>query len=83
MRYRHRLSVGDRRPRTTPFLYRGGFLLLALAVAVVIAAAVQPKAGPLGRVLSLPPLRALGLISYGVYLWHWPVYLMLTAAGPA
>jgi peptidoglycan/LPS O-acetylase OafA/YrhL len=60
------------------FLYRGGFLLLALAVAVVIAASVQPKAGPIGRVLSLPPLRALGLISYGVYLWHWPVYLVLT-----
>jgi hypothetical protein len=61
-------------------LYRGGFLILALAVAVVIAAVVQPKAGPIGRLLSLPPLRALGLISYGVYLWHWPIYLMLTPA---
>jgi peptidoglycan/LPS O-acetylase OafA/YrhL len=60
------------------FLYRGGFLLLAAAVAVVIAASVQPKAGPIGRLLSLPPLRGLGLISYGVYLWHWPVYLILT-----
>jgi peptidoglycan/LPS O-acetylase OafA/YrhL len=60
------------------FLYRGGFLLLAGAVAVVIAASVQPKAGPIGRLLSLPPLRGLGLISYGVYLWHWPVYLVLT-----
>ncbi len=60
------------------FLYRGGFLLLAAAVAVVIAASVQPKAGPIGRVLSLPPLRGLGLISYGVYLWHWPIYLVLT-----
>jgi peptidoglycan/LPS O-acetylase OafA/YrhL len=59
-------------------LYRGGFFFLAVAVAVVIAAAVQPRAGPIGRVLSLPPLRALGLISYGVYLWHWPVYLILT-----
>jgi peptidoglycan/LPS O-acetylase OafA/YrhL len=59
-------------------LYRGGFLLLAVGVAVVIAAAVQPGGGPVGRVLSLPPLRALGLISYGVYLWHWPVYIVLT-----
>jgi len=61
------------------FLYRGGFLLLALAVAVVIAAIVQPKAQLLGRLLALPPVRGLGLISYGVYLWHWPVYLVLTS----
>jgi len=59
-------------------LYRGGFLFLAIAVAVVIASVVQPKPGLLARALSVPPLRALGLISYGVYLWHWPVYLMLT-----
>jgi len=59
-------------------LYRGGFLLLAMGVAVVIAAVVQPGGGPVGRVLSLPPLRGLGLISYGVYLWHWPVYIVLT-----
>ena len=60
-------------------LYRGGFLMLALAVAVVIAAAVQPKAGLVGRLLSLPPLPAVGRISYGIYLWHWPIYLVLTA----
>ena len=59
-------------------LYRGGFLVLGMAVAVVIAASVQPGVSVVGRVLSLPPLRGLGLISYGVYLWHWPVYLMLT-----
>ncbi|MEX2158427.1 MAG: acyltransferase family protein [Dehalococcoidia bacterium] len=60
------------------FLYRGGLLLLALAVAVVIAAAVHPKGGPLTKMLSARPLRDLGLVSYGVYLWHWPVYLVLT-----
>ncbi len=61
------------------FLYNGGYLLLAIAVAVVIAAVVQPKGSPLGKLLAMAPLRGLGLISYGVYLWHWPLYLMLTA----
>ena len=55
-------------------LSQGGYLLFALAVAVVIAAVSQSKSGPLARFLSLPPLRGLGLISYGVYLWHVPVY---------
>lgn len=58
-------------------LYRGGFLLLAAAVAVVIVASVQPR-GIIRSALSFAPLRGLGIISYGVYLWHWPVYLMLT-----
>ncbi|MCH8850377.1 MAG: acyltransferase [Chloroflexi bacterium] len=65
-------------PENSQLLYRGGFLLLALAVAVVIVAAVAPKGGILTNVLSFAPLRGLGLISYGVYLWHWPVYLVLT-----
>jgi peptidoglycan/LPS O-acetylase OafA/YrhL len=54
-------------------LYRGGFLLCGLAATAVIAAAVHPEPGPLSRVLSLRPLCALGLISYGVYLYHWPI----------
>jgi peptidoglycan/LPS O-acetylase OafA/YrhL len=59
-------------------LYRGGFALFALCAATVIATIVHPVVGPVGRVLSLTPLRSLGLISYGLYLWHWPVYLVLT-----
>ena len=54
-------------------LYRGGFVVHAVASALVILAAMQP--GPVRTLLSLPPLRALGRISYGVYLYHWPVFV--------
>jgi peptidoglycan/LPS O-acetylase OafA/YrhL len=63
----------------TDNLYRGGFLLSALAVVAVVASVTQPHRGALGAFLSLPPLRFIGRISYGLYLWHWPVYLTLTA----
>jgi peptidoglycan/LPS O-acetylase OafA/YrhL len=60
-------------------LYRGGFLVGAVAVALVITAAIQPApANPLRTGLSVTPLRWVGMISYGLYLWHWPVYLWLT-----
>ena len=59
-------------------LYEGGFLLVAVAVSAVIVSVVQPDRGLLGRVLSVAPLRWVGRISYGLYLWHWPVYLTIT-----
>jgi hypothetical protein len=48
----------------------------AVLVAAVIAAAYVP--GPVRTALSVAPLRELGLISYGVYLYHWPIFLWLT-----
>jgi peptidoglycan/LPS O-acetylase OafA/YrhL len=54
-------------------LYRGGFVVHAAVSAIVILAATQP--GPVRTLLSVPPLRALGRISYGVYLYHWPVFV--------
>ncbi|MFZ4584276.1 MAG: acyltransferase family protein [Acidimicrobiia bacterium] len=51
---------------------------LGLLVGLVILAIAHPERGPLARALAIPPLVGLGLISYGLYLWHWPVYAVLT-----
>ncbi len=61
----------------TAFLYRGGFLLVALAAAAVITVVTCWPEGRLGRLCSWLPLVALGRISYGVYLYHWPIFLAL------
>ncbi len=63
-----------------PFLYRGGFALTAVLTAVLISAAVHPGTFVLGRVLGFRPLVWIGLRSYSIYLWHWPVF-MLTRPG--
>jgi peptidoglycan/LPS O-acetylase OafA/YrhL len=61
----------------TAFLYRGGFFLVAVLSLVVVAAAVHPGAMTLRSFLALPPLRYLGSRSYGLYLWHWPVFMVM------
>lgn len=60
------------------FLYRGGFWLAEAAVLVLIVCAAQDRRSLVARVFSIAPLRWMGLVSYGVYLWHWPLYVVLS-----
>jgi peptidoglycan/LPS O-acetylase OafA/YrhL len=60
-----------------PWYYRGGLVTFALATVAVIHAVTGGPPGLLGRALSWTPLRLLGTISYGVYLWHWPVIVFV------
>jgi peptidoglycan/LPS O-acetylase OafA/YrhL/CubicO group peptidase (beta-lactamase class C family) len=59
-----------------PLLYLGGFQLISLATLAVIAATTYPGARALPRLLDVAPLRWVGLRSYGLYLWHWPIFLV-------
>jgi peptidoglycan/LPS O-acetylase OafA/YrhL len=55
------------------WLYRGGFLRVSLVTAVLIAVVVHPAA-KVGKVLGMRPLKWIGLRSYGIYLYHWPIF---------
>jgi hypothetical protein len=59
------------------WLYRGGLWLVALGSVVLIVGALDK--GPVSRALSWKPLVALGLISYGVYVYHWPIFVFVTS----
>ncbi len=51
-------------------------LFPVLGTALVIGAGCSTPSQGCGRALSLPPMRAIGQVSYSWYLWHWPVLLL-------
>jgi peptidoglycan/LPS O-acetylase OafA/YrhL len=61
----------------SPFLYHGGLVLLSFATLLVIMAASHPATW-VGRALGWGPLRWIGLWSYAIYLWHYPIIVLTT-----
>jgi len=63
------------------FYYRGGSLLFCFLVAWLVLAlgSGKPGGGPTA-LFAWTPLAWIGLISYGIYLWHWPFVVWLTPA---
>lgn len=62
---------------TDPIVFHGGTVLNGLFTCLIVLACVSTVPGIASRFLSLPPLRDLGKISYGVYLIHWPIFLLI------
>ncbi|WP_166868821.1 acyltransferase family protein [Salinibacterium sp. ZJ70] len=68
-------------PGEADWTYRGGLALVAVLTAVVICALLVPGSR-FARALEWAPVRWIGVRSYGIYLWHWPLYVLAAAVLP-
>ena len=62
---------------STPATYWIGLTLSAVASAVLVRYLVISQGGPMARLLSLGPLAAIGRVSYGLYLYHMPIFILV------
>jgi peptidoglycan/LPS O-acetylase OafA/YrhL len=74
------ITFGFAHDNSARLYHDGGLTAFALASAVLIGGVVIAPGQPLGRALAVAPLVWLGRISYGLYLWHWPIYRYLHEA---
>lgn len=61
----------------SPFMLSMGYTISAMSAAVLIARMALPGPCGLRDLLSIGPVVAMGRISYGLYLWHWPIFFAM------
>lgn len=64
------------------YLYNGGLALFSILSAVVTAVLAHP-ASLIAKIMGIKPLRWIGIRSYSLYLWHFPVTILTSPAGQA
>lgn len=67
------------------YYFDGGALGFSVATLMIVAPLWVGRGGPADAGLSWAPVAWVGVISYGIYLWHWPLIVWLgvrTAVGP-
>lgn len=70
-------------PPFAGWMFEGpGMLLSSVLAGGLVVACAFDQASPMQRILGWKPIAYLGRISYGLYLWHWPVHLWLHRVGP-
>jgi len=62
------------------WIWDGGLVAIAACATLVVVGAMRAPRGAVAMVLALRPVRWVGLISYSLYLWHWPVIVLMTPA---
>jgi hypothetical protein len=60
------------------WVWNGGLEAIALGAGMLVVGSVRAQTGGVARFLTVPPMRWLGLISYSLYLWHWPAIVLIT-----
>ena len=60
------------------WVFYGGYLLFDIMFAALVLCLELHPASPVGRALQWRPIVWIGMLSYGLYLWHWPLFILLT-----